>query len=189
MLLSDVDITRALQTGEIKLEPWFQDCVQPASVDVHLAPCFRVFDTGRTGVVDPKTESIMVSVTAGEEGFVLPPGGFALGETVECVGLGERVAARLEGKSSLGRLGLMTHVTAGFIDPGFEGTITLELCNVSPFPVRLYPGMRIGQLCFYRLETPCSVPYGSPGLGSRYQGQVEPTVSRSWQGFDTVPVA
>lgn len=189
MLLSDVEINHALKTGAIKIAPWFNS-IQPASVDVHLAPVFRVFDNNRYAQVDPAVEQpgLTRRVDAGGRGFVLHPGRLVLGATLERIALDGTIAARLEGKSSLGRLGLLTHATAGFIDPGFQGTITLELCNISTLPIKLYPGMRIGQICFMRLSSPCAAPYGAGAEGSRYQGQGEPTESRSWQGFTLAPV-
>nr|WP_015061025.1 dCTP deaminase [Streptomyces sp. W75]AFH75211.1 Deoxycytidine triphosphate deaminase [Streptomyces sp. W75] len=188
MLLSDCHIRAAVSTGRLALSPYDPELVQPASVDVRLGAEFRVFESHRYSHIDPAVEqpgmTRLVSPAAGEP-FVLHPGEFVLASTLERVGLGADVAARLEGKSSLGRLGLVTHATAGFIDPGFEGHVTLELSNVANLPVKLWPGMRIGQLCVVALSGPAERPYGSEGLGSRYQGQSGPTESRShvrWPG-------
>jgi dCTP deaminase len=160
--------------------------IQPSSIDVRLDRLFRLFDNHRYAVIDPAVEQSDLTrcvEVAGGEPFILHPGEFALGSTYEQVSLPDDVAARLEGKSSLGRLGLMTHSTAGFIDPGFVGHVTLELSNVATAPIKLWPGMKIGQMCFFRLSTPALRPYGSGASGSRYQNQRGPTPSRSWQNF------
>jgi dCTP deaminase len=160
--------------------------IQPSSVDVRLDKYFRLFDNHKYAVIDPAAEqpdlTHLVEVE-GDDPFVLHPGEFVLASTYEAVTLPDDVAARLEGKSSLGRLGLLTHSTAGFIDPGFTGHVTLELSNVATLPIQLWPGMKIGQLCFFRLSSPAENPYGSARYGSRYQGQRGPTASRSAQGF------
>ena len=181
MVLSDRSIREALREGRIGIEPCDPADIQPASVDVHLADRFQVFRNSRYPYIDPSTEQaglmeIVESTT--EEPFVLHPGEFVLGATVERVTLGNDIVARLEGKSSLGRLGLLIHSTAGYVDPGWEGTLTLELSNVANLPIVLSPGMSIGQLSFFALSTPVDRPYGTPGLGSKYQGQTEPTPSR-----------
>jgi dCTP deaminase len=160
--------------------------IQPSSVDVRLDRWFRVFQNHRYAFIDPSQEQEDLTElveTTGEDAFVLHPGEFVLGATLEAVTLPDDVAARLEGKSSLGRLGLLTHSTAGFIDPGFSGHVTLELGNVATLPIKLWPGMKIGQLAFFQLTSPAENPYGSAVSGSRYQGQRGPTPSRSWQGF------
>ena len=168
--------------------------IQPSSVDIHLDRFFRLFDNHKYAVIDPATDqpdlTRLVEVDAGEP-FVLHPGEFVLASTYETVTLGPAVAARLEGKSSLGRLGLLTHSTAGFIDPGFSGHVTLELSNMATLPVKLWPGMKIGQLCFFRLSSPAEHPYGSAATGSHYQGQRGPTPSRSHLNFSrlTIPDA
>ena len=191
MLLSDRDISSELGSGRIKLEPSEPSMVQPSSVDVRLDRYFRLFDNHKYAVIDPSvdqpelTRLIEVDPT---EGFILHPGEFVLGSTYELVGLPDDIAARLEGKSSLGRLGLLTHSTAGFIDPGFEGHITLELSNVSTLPIRLWPGMKIGQLCFFKLSSPSERPYGSGATFSRYLGQRGPTASRSHLNFHRTDV-
>jgi dCTP deaminase len=186
MLLSDRDIRGEIDAGRVVLEPFDAAMVQPSSVDVRLDRYFRVFENHRYPHIDPASEQpdlTRLVETTGEEPFVLHPGEFVLASTFEVVTLPDDVAARLEGKSSLGRLGLLTHSTAGFIDPGFSGHVTLELSNVATLPIMLWPGMKIGQLCFFRLSSPSEHPYGSARYGSRYQGQRGPTPSRSHQGF------
>jgi len=191
VLLSDRDIRDAAAEGEIRLDPFDASMVQPSSVDIRLDRWFRLFDNHKHGLIDPSVEQSdltrLVEVD-GDEPFILHPGEFVLGATHERVALGAGLAARLEGKSSLGRLGLLTHSTAGFIDPGFDGHVTLELSNVATLPIALYPGMKIGQLAFFRLSSPAEVPYGSPLRGNRYQGQRGPTASRSWQDFHRIQV-
>ncbi len=186
MLLSDRDILTEVGTGRVQLDPWDPQMVQPASVDVRLDRYFRLFDNHKYPSIDPAEDqpelTRLIEVPA-EEAFVLHPGEFVLGSTYEFVGLPDDLAARLEGKSSLGRLGLLTHSTAGFVDPGFAGHVTLELSNVATLPIKLWPGMKIGQLCFFRLSSPAEHPYGSGATGSRYQGQRGPTASRSHLGF------
>lgn len=186
MLLSDRDINAQISAGRVRLDPWDPEMVQPSSVDVRLDRYFRIFENHRYPVIDPAAEQNELTrmVTPnGDDPFVLHPGEFVLGATYEYVTLPDDVAARLEGKSSLGRLGLLTHSTAGFIDPGFNGHITLELSNMSTLPLKLYPGMKIGQLCFFQLSSPAERPYGSASTGSHYQGQRGPTASRSYQNF------
>ena len=191
MLLSDRDISSELASGRITLAPSEPSMVQPSSVDVRLDRYFRLFDNHKYAVIDPAEEqpdlTRLIEVDSAE-GFILHPGEFVLGSTFELVGLPDDIAARLEGKSSLGRLGLLTHSTAGFIDPGFEGHITLELSNVSTLPIRLWPGMKIGQLCFFRLSSPAERPYGSGATNSRYLGQRGPTASRSHLNFHRADV-
>lgn len=186
MLLSDRDILREVETGGIGLDPWDPGMVQPSSVDVRLDKFFRVFENHRYPHIDPSVEqeelTRLFEPEPGEP-FVLHPGEFILGSTLELVTVGTSLAARLEGKSSLGRLGILTHSTAGFIDPGFSGHVTLELSNMATLPVKLWPGMKIGQLCFFRLSSPAEHAYGSDKYGSRYQGQRGPTPSRSWLNF------
>jgi dCTP deaminase len=181
VVLSDRTIRELLELGRIRIEPCAPADVQPSSIDVHLGARFQVFRNSRYPYIDPGREQAglmeLVEATV-EVPFVLHPGEFVLGATIEYVGLPDDLVARLEGKSSLGRLGLLIHSTAGYIDPGFEGTMTLELSNVANLPIVLTPGMPIGQISFMRLTTPVDRPYGSPGLGSRYQGQVDPTPSR-----------
>lgn len=186
MLKSDRDIKKALETGEIGLVPLDITMVQPASVDVRLDRFFRLFDNHRHPHIDPATDQSdltrFVEVEP-DEPFILHPGEFVLGSTYEEVSLGDGVAARLEGKSSLGRLGLLTHSTAGFIDPGFTGHITLELSNMATLPIKLWPGSKIGQLCFFELSSPAENPYGTGNNKNRYQGQRGPTASLSHLNF------
>jgi dCTP deaminase len=186
VLLSDRDIRAEITAGRVKVEPFTEAMVQPSSVDVRLDRFFRVFENHKYSVIDPSTEqpelTREVAVTA-DEFFILHPGEFVLASTYEVITLPDDIAGRLEGKSSLGRLGLLTHSTAGFIDPGFSGHITLELSNVANLPVKLFPGMKIGQLCLIKLSSPAEHPYGSAVYGSRYQGQRGPTPSKSWLNF------
>ena len=192
MLLSDRDIRSELDSVRIGLDPLDLDMVQPSSVDVRLDRFFRLFDNHKYQHIDPAMDqpdlTRLVEVDS-TEAFVLHPGEFVLGATFEVVSLPDDVAARLEGKSSLGRLGLLTHSTAGFIDPGFSGHVTLELSNVATLPITLWPGMKIGQLCFFRLTSPAEHPYGSEKYGSRYQGQRGPTASRSFKNFHRTDVS
>jgi len=186
VLLSDRDIRAEITAGRVKVEPFTEAMIQPSSVDVRLDRFFRVFENHKYSVIDPSTEqpelTREVAVTA-DEFFILHPGEFVLASTYEVITLPDDIAGRLEGKSSLGRLGLLTHSTAGFIDPGFSGHITLELSNVANLPVKLFPGMKIGQLCLIKLSSPAEHPYGSAVYGSRYQGQRGPTPSKSWLNF------
>ena len=186
MLLSDRDIRASVDAGSVRLDPWDPAMVQPSSVDVRLDKYFRVFENHRYPSIDPSVEQAeltrLVEVDP-EEPYMLHPGEFVLASTYEQVTLPDDVAARLEGKSSLGRLGLLTHSTAGFIDPGFTGHITLELSNMATLPVALWPGMKIGQLCFFRLSSASAHPYGSEGNLNRYSGQRGPTASRSHLNF------
>ncbi len=186
MLLSDRDIKAEINAGRVKVEPFDGAMIQPSSVDVRLDRFFRVFENHKYSVIDPSIEQSdltrEVAVEANEE-FILHPGEFVLASTYEVITLPDDIAGRLEGKSSLGRLGLLTHSTAGFIDPGFSGHITLELSNVANLPVKLFPGMKIGQLCLIKLSSPAENPYGSALYGSRYQGQRGPTASKSWLNF------
>ena len=186
MLLSDRDIRAEVQSGRVRIEPYDEEMIQPSSVDVRLDRFFRVFENHKYSVIDPSVEQgeLTRAVEVGaKEFFILHPGEFVLASTYEVITLPDDLAGRLEGKSSLGRLGLLTHSTAGFIDPGFSGHITLELSNVANLPVKLFPGMKIGQLCLIRLSSPAEHPYGSALYGSRYQGQRGPTPSRSWMNF------
>ncbi|WP_284293146.1 dCTP deaminase [Luteimicrobium album] len=191
MLLSDRDIRAELDAGRVVLDPYEPSMLQPSSIDVRLDKFFRLFDNHRYPFIDPSQEQPELTrlvEAKGDEPLVLHPGEFVLGSTFEAVTLPDDVAARLEGKSSLGRLGLLTHSTAGFIDPGFSGHVTLELSNVATLPITLWPGMKIGQMCFFRLSSPAEHPYGSEKYGSRYQGQRGPTASRSWQSFHRTEV-
>ena len=191
MLLSDKDIRAAIASGRVGLDPFEPEMVQPSSVDVRIDRYFRVFENHRYPHIDPAVEQAELTRLVepdGDEPFILHPGEFVLGSTYEVVSLPDDVSARLEGKSSLGRLGLLTHSTAGFIDAGFSGHVTLELSNVATLPIKLWPGMKIGQMCFFRLSSASEHPYGSSAYGSRYQGQRGPTASRSWQNFHRTDV-
>jgi dCTP deaminase len=186
MVLSDRTIREEVAAGRIGLDPFDPALVQPSSVDVRCDHRFRVFHPGRYPYIDvrvPMPDLTELVEIDSERAFILHPGEFVLGSTFEQVTLPDDIAARLEGKSSLGRLGLLTHSTAGFVDPGFSGHVTLELANVATLPIKLYPGMKIGQFCFFRLSSPSEHPYGSEKYGSRYQGQRGPTPSRSFQNF------
>jgi len=186
VLLSDRDLRKELESGRLGLDPFDATMLQPSSVDVRLDRYFRVFNNTKYTHIDPsrqQDELTSLVEADGDEPFVLHPGEFVLGSTFEAVNLPDDLAGRLEGKSSLGRLGLLTHSTAGFIDPGFEGHITLELSNVANLPIMLWPGMKIGQLCLFRLSSSAENPYGSQAAGSRYQGQRGPTPSRAYLNF------
>ena len=186
MLLSDRDIRAEITAGRVAVEPFEEAMIQPSSVDVRLDKFFRVFENHKYSVIDPSIEQSELTrevVSEDGEAFILHPGEFVLASTYEIITLPDDIAGRLEGKSSLGRLGLLTHSTAGFIDPGFSGHITLELSNVANLPVKLVPGMKIGQLCLIKLSSPAEHPYGSAIYASRYQGQRGPTPSRSFMNF------
>jgi len=186
VLLSDRDIRAEIAANRVGVEPFDEEMIQPSSVDVRLDKFFRVFENHKYSVIDPSTEQAELTrevISEGDEPFILHPGEFVLASTYEVITLPDDIAGRLEGKSSLGRLGLLTHSTAGFIDPGFSGHITLELSNVANLPVKLFPGMKIGQLCLIKLSSPAEHPYGSEKYGSRYQGQRGPTASRSFKNF------
>ncbi|WP_405018714.1 dCTP deaminase [Kitasatospora sp. NBC_00070] len=186
MLLSDKDIRTEIDKGRVVIDPFDPAMVQPSSIDVRLDRYFRVFENHRYPFIDPSVEQpdlTRLVEPEGDEAFILHPGEFVLASTYETVTLPDDIASRLEGKSSLGRLGLLTHSTAGFIDPGFSGHVTLELSNVATLPIKLYPGMKIGQLCLFRLSSPAEFPYGSERYGSRYMGQRGPTASRSHLNF------
>jgi dCTP deaminase len=187
MVLSDRAIARLIAAGRIAIDPYDPSLMQPASLDVRVDRLFRVFRNSRYPYIDVKlaqedmTELVEVE---GDEPFILHPGEFVLGSTLERVRLPDDLVARLEGKSSLGRLGLLIHSTAGFIDPGWDGHVTLELSNVANLPITIYPEMKIGQLSFVQMAEPTDNPYGSSGLGSKYQGQRGPTPSRYWKNFE-----
>jgi dCTP deaminase len=186
VIFSDRTIRESIDSGSIQIDPFEPSHVQPSSVDLRVGSGFRIFVNHRYSQIDPRhpqPDLTQLVEVAENEPFMLHPGEFVLGSTLERVKLGNGVVARLEGKSSLGRLGLLIHSTAGFIDPGFEGHITLELSNVATLPIAIYPGMKIGQISFYRMTTEADLPYGSPQLGSKYQGQIGPTASRSSQDF------
>ena len=185
-VLSDRDIRTELESGRVRLDPYDAADLQPSSVDLHLDRSFRVFRNNRYAFIDVRAPqpdlTEMIKVTD-DEPFILHPGEFVLGQTLEWVELPDDLVARLEGKSSLGRLGLLIHSTAGYVDPGWKGNLTLELSNVAKLPIALYFGMRIGQISFFRMSSPVERPYGSKGLGSKYQGQSEPTASAFHEDF------
>jgi len=186
VIFSDRTIRQAIEEGRVEIDPFDPAYVQPSSVDLRVDRTFRVFVNHRYPAIDPRTPqddlTAVVDVPEGEP-FVLHPGEFVLGATLERVRLGNDVVARLEGKSSLGRLGLLIHSTTGFVDPGFDGYLTLELSNVANLPISIWPGMRIGQISFYQMTTEADHPYGSSATGSKYQGQRGPTPSRSHIDF------
>ncbi len=187
MVLSDRDIRAEIEAGRIVIDPFVPEAVQPSSVDLHLDNRFRVFRNSRYPFIDVRQEqpelTELVEV-AGDEPFILHPGEFVLGSTLERVSLPDDVVARLDGKSSLGRLGLLIHSTAGFVDPGWDGNLTLELSNVANLPITLYDGMRIGQISFQRMSSAVDVAYGDARLGSRYRGQRDPTASLYHRDFE-----
>jgi dCTP deaminase len=186
-VLSDRDIRAALESGEVRIEPYDAQDLQPSSVDLHLDRSFRVFRNNRYAYIDVRSQqpdlTELVAVDD-EEAFILHPGEFVLGQTLEWVELPDDLVARLEGKSSLGRLGLLIHSTAGYVDPGWKGNLTLELSNVANLPIALYFGMKIGQISFFGMSSPVDRPYGSAELGSKYQGQSTPTASAFYRDFE-----
>ena len=186
MVLSDRDIQAAVNAGHLIIEPFGEDALQPASVDIRLGAEFRVFRNHRESYIDvrePVANLTELETVEPDQAFVLHPGEFVLGTTLERVSLPDDLVARVEGKSSLGRLGLLVHATAGYVDPGWDGHLTMELSNVANLPIRLYSGMKIGQLSFLRLTSPAERPYGSPGLRSKYQGQTGPTASLGYRDY------
>jgi dCTP deaminase len=185
VVLSDVTIRRLIDEGRIEIDPYDPGLLQPSSVDVRVDRYFRVFRNSRYPFIDVKQEQegLTELVEVGDEAFILHPGEFVLGSTLERIKLPDDLVGRLDGKSSLGRLGLLIHSTAGFIDPGWDGHVTLELSNVANLPITIYPEMKVGQLSFVRLSEPAETPYGSGSLGSKYQGQKGPTPSRYWKNF------
>jgi dCTP deaminase len=186
-VLSDRDIASAITGGRVTIDPYDQADLQPSSVDLHLDRSFRVFRNNRYAFIDvraPQPDLTELLNVTDDEPFVLHPGEFVLGQTLEWVELPNDLVARLEGKSSLGRLGLLIHSTAGYVDPGWKGKLTLELSNVAKLPIALYFGMKIGQISFFEMSSPVDRPYGSAGLGSKYQGQSEPTASAYFSDFE-----
>jgi dCTP deaminase len=187
VVLSDRSIRDELASGGIVIDPLDENAIQPSSVDVHVDRYFRVFRNDTTPYIDPKraqedlTELVEVE---DDKAFILHPGEFVLGSTRERVALGTDLVARLEGKSSLGRLGLLIHSTAGFVDAGWDGHLTLELSNVANLPIAIYPGMKIGQVSFLRMTSEAETPYGSETAGSKYKGQRGPTPSRYYLNFE-----
>ena len=189
-VLADRDIHAAIERGEIVVRPFDPNDVQPASVDLHLDRKFRVFRNNRYPYIDlrqPQPDLTELLEIRDDEPFILHPGEFVLGQTLEWVEIPDDLLAHLDGKSSLGRVGLLIHSTAGYVDPGWKGTLTLELSNVANLPIALYFGMKIGQISFVRMTSPVDRPYGSPELGSKYQGQSEPTASAFHRDFSKRP--
>ena len=190
MVLSDRTIQRLLAEGRIEIDPYDEELLQPSSVDVRVDRYFRVFHNNRYPFIDVREEqedlTELVEITE-DRAFILHPGEFVLGSTLERIRLPDDLVARLDGKSSLGRLGLLIHSTAGFVDPGWNGHVTLELSNVANLPVTIYPGMKIGQISFVQLSEAAETPYGSGALGSKYQDQRGPTASKYWQNFQREP--
>jgi dCTP deaminase len=187
VILSDRDIRAAIEAGRIVIDPFSPEAIQPSSVDLHVDRRFRVFRNNRYPFIDVRTDqpdlTELVEIDA-EQPFILHPGEFVLGSTLERVSLPDDLVARLEGKSSLGRLGLLIHSTAGYVDPGWDGNLTLELSNVANLPITLYYGMKIGQISFQRMSSPVEVAYGDDRIGSKYRGQTDPTASRYHVDFD-----
>ncbi|MDP7542438.1 MAG: dCTP deaminase [Acidimicrobiales bacterium] len=187
MILSDRSLREAIATGRIVIDPFDDACVQPSSIDLHLDHRFLVFRNHTRGIIDVKedltdlTEQLEAS---DDDPFILHPGEFVLGSTAERVVVPDDLVARLEGKSSLGRLGLLIHSTAGYVDAGWDGQLTLELSNVANLPITLYPGMKVGQISFVQMTSAADNPYGSDVLGSKYRGQEGPRPSRYWENFD-----
>jgi dCTP deaminase len=186
VVLSDATIARLLAEGRIEIDPYDESLLQPSSVDVRVDRLFRVFHNNRYPFIDVKVdqEELTELVEIDDRAFILHPGEFVLGSTLERIRLPEDLVARLDGKSSLGRLGLLIHSTAGFIDPGWDGHVTLELSNVANLPITIYPAMKIGQISFMQMTEPAAKPYGSAEIGSKYKGQKGPTPSRYFKNFD-----
>jgi dCTP deaminase len=187
VVLSDGDIRAEIAAGRIVIDPYLPEAVQPSSVDLHLDRRFRVFRNSRYPFIDVRADQPELTELVeigGDDPFILHPGEFVLGSTFERVQLPNDLVARLEGKSSLGRLGLLIHSTAGYVDPGWEGNLTLELSNVANLPITLYDGMKIGQISFQRLSSPAEVSYGEASIGSKYRGQRDPTASLYHRDFE-----
>jgi dCTP deaminase len=193
VILSDRSLREQLEAGRIVIDPLDESLIQPSSIDVRISHLFRVFRNHTRGIIDVKqdtrdlTELVEIPVDdhgVGNDPFMLHPGEFVLGSTLERIAVPNDLVGRVEGKSSLGRLGLLIHSTAGFIDAGFDGHITLELANVASLPITLYPGMKIGQVSFMQMTSPADQPYGAGARGSKYQGQHGPTPSRYFENFD-----
>jgi dCTP deaminase len=185
MILSDRDILSGIEKGTIQITPFIIENLQPASIDITLAPMVRVFDNYEIEFVDikQKIDPSRKIILKDDQSFIIHPGDFILGSTVEKVTLPNNLAAKIEGRSSLGRLGLIIHATAGYVDPGFSGNLTLEISNISRLPIKLYPHMRIAQITFEIMSSEVINPYGSSKLGSKYQGQIDPTSSKMWEDF------
>ncbi len=188
VILSDRTLREQIEAGRIVIEPFDPACIQPSSIDVKIGNLFRVFRNHTSAVIDVKQDQgdLTELITIADDGvFMLHPGEFVLGSTVERIGVPDDMVSRIDGKSSLGRLGLIIHSTAGFIDPGFDGHVTLELTNIATLPITLYPGMKIGQVSFMQMTTTADHPYGKGARGSKYQGQRGPTPSRYWENFSS----
>jgi len=184
MILSDRDILAKIKQGEIKISPFEPKNVQPSTIDLRLSNQVRVFDNWRLGIIDVREKTDLSKVVKiGVKGFIVHPDEFILGSTVEKIKLPDDIAAKLEGRSSLGRLGLIVHATAGYVDPGFSGWLTFEISNISRLPIKLYAGMKVAQICFFQMTSPAINPYGSKKLNSKYQGQKGPTASKYWRDF------
>jgi len=184
MILSDRDILKRIKKGDLQIEPFSASCIQPSTVDLHLSPEIRVFNNWELGLIDVREKSDpSKAMRINPGGFIVHPGEFLLGATIEKIGLPDDLAGKLEGRSSLGRLGLIIHATAGYVDPGFSGWLTFEISNISRTPIKVYSDMKIAQICLFQMSTPCLRPYGSKGLGSKYQGQQGPTASKFWMDF------
>lgn len=186
MVLSDRTIRKELDAGRIVIDPLGPGAIQPASVDLRLGHQFRVFRNSQIPFIDLKREypDLTELVTIDDDNpFILHPGEFALAVTYERVTLPDDIVGRLEGKSSLGRLGLLIHSTAGYVDPGWDGALTLELSNVANLPITLYHRMKVSQISFLRLSEPAEHPYGSKEAGSKYQHQEGPTPSKYYLNF------
>ncbi len=184
MVLSDRTIREELDKGRIRINPLEPSCIQPASVDLHLDSKVLLFRNSERPYIDirePQEDLMRPTEIVGDVPFILHPGEFVLASTLEHIEVPDDIVARLDGKSSLGRMGLIIHSTAGYVDPGWKGNLTLELTNVARLPITLYYRMKIGQISFLRLTAPAERLYGSPGLGSKYQGQQEPTPSRFYE--------
>ncbi|MBL7156166.1 MAG: dCTP deaminase [Candidatus Pacebacteria bacterium] len=184
MILSDRDILKRIEKGDLKIEPFKHSCVQPSTVDLHLSSELRVFNNWDLGVIDliEKVDPSKI-LEINEKGFIIHPGEFLLGATMERITMPNDLAGKLEGRSSFGRLGLIIHATAGYVDPGFSGWLTFEISNISRIPIRIYPKMSVAQICIFQMTSEVIRPYGSKGLGSKYQGQKGPTASRIWMQF------
>ncbi len=184
MILSDRDIIKRVRQGTLVIDPFREEHVQPSTVDLQLESKVRIFNNFELGVIDLRQKDDPTKeVKIGKKGFIIHPNEFLLGSTVERFKIPLDLAAKIEGRSSLGRLGLIIHATAGYVDPGFSGDITFEISNISRTPIKIYAGMRIAQICFFQMSSPVEHPYGSKKLGSKYQGQKGPTSSRAWKDF------
>ena len=186
MILSDIDIKKEIKSGRLRITPFDKNSIQPASLDVKMGSEFRIFKNTQKAFLDVKEPADdymeFIKIPNGKP-LIVHPGEFLLGTTIEKIKLPNDLVGQLNGRSSLGRIGIIVHATAGFIDPGFEGYITLEMTNLANIPIMLYPGMRIGQIAFTRMSSAAEKPYG-PSRGSKYSGQVGPTISRIWKDFE-----